>query len=186
MHTLENDTPTHTQDTQCVHHQHWQVAFHVLDCICRSSTPPACRPTFLFPNHLSHFQMVAMVAISYQLSTGAQDTAVLMSKYNRHQAFSDHLWVSAAASSKLSLKSGATVSFVCGGAFLGPFTLKSVNSDNGRNVKPGEGRLEGTGEQLAFIQRDRSLDSKCKANQDSLKLTIQKTEDTAGSTSNHS
>ena len=183
MHTLENDTPTHTQDTQCVHHQHWQVVFHVLDCICRSSTPPACRPTFLFPNHLSHFQMVA---ISYQLSTGAQDTAVLMSKYNRHQAFSDHLWVSAAASSKLSLKAGATVSFVCGGASLGPFTLKSVNNNDGRNVKPGEGRLEGTGDQLAFIQLDRSLDRQCKANQDSLKLTIQKAEGTAGRKSNHS
>ena len=90
----------------------------------------------------------------------------MMSKYSRHQAFSDHLWIARTDAEALKLIAGAKVQFKCGSSTLGPFTIKHINMNDQQNILDGDARLKGTGVPLAFIQLSGSLHGKCKANKD--------------------
>ncbi|MDP7463888.1 MAG: hypothetical protein QF614_05315, partial [SAR324 cluster bacterium] len=92
-------------------------------------------------------------------------TALLMSKYEHHQSFSNHMWIRKDHPVVSDLASGATVSFLCNGNKLGPFTTSGLNPNDGKNVLEEEGRLEGTGDGLAFFNINGDMTG-CRANAD--------------------
>ena len=92
----------------------------------------------------------------------------MRSKYSRHQAFTNHLWVTKTAAEAMSLKNGDKVKVKCGAVMLGPFTITGLNMNDGKNIlmKNGkeESRQKGTGSPLAFMNLSGDLQGKCKAN----------------------
>ena len=108
------------------------------------------------------------------MPTESETGVVMRSKYHRHQAFSNHLWIAKSDAEALALKNGDKVMFECGGVSLGPFTVTGINTNDGKNilVKNGkeEPRQKGTGVPLAFMNLSGNLKGKCKANNDSDRL----------------
>ena len=96
-------------------------------------------------------------------SNSSSTQAMLMSKYERHQNFSNHTWISRNHPIVNQLTNGTEIFFLCNGNQLGPFTVSGLNTNDGNNILEGEGRLAGSGDGLAFFSINGSM-SGCQAN----------------------